>query len=120
MTEHQTTPALQSMFIPPFDDTGNIQEYIGDFEQVEQHNRWETKKWGLRLKLKLKGESRVGIDDSDYKTFKGLLLEKCDQTADKALVQLKKLRFKIGDDTYAFVSWNRRLMRIAHPTLKPD
>ena len=30
------------------------------------HNQWETKEWGLRLKLNLIGKPRVGIDDTDY------------------------------------------------------
>ena len=113
-------PAVQPMSIPPFDGTGDIQEYIGDFEQIARHNRWETAEWGLRLKLNLKGEPRVGIEDTNYETLRALLLEKYGLTADKALVQLKKLKYKMGDDTYVFVSRIRRLMRIAHPTLDPD
>ena len=42
-------PAVQPMSIPPFDGTGDIQEYIGDFEQIARHNRWEIAEWGLRL-----------------------------------------------------------------------
>ena len=111
---------MQPMCIPPFDGTGNIQVYIDDFEQIARHNRWDTTEWGLRLKLNLKGEPRVGIDDSDYETLRTLLLKKYSLTADKSLVQLKKLKYKIGDNTYVFVSRISRLMRIAHPMLEPD
>ena len=113
-------PPLQAMTLPPFDGTGDIQEYLTDFEQIARHNRWETEEWGLRLKLNLTGEPRVGIDDADYPALKELLLEKYGLTDDKALQKLKKLKFKIGDDTYVFVSKLRRLMRLAHPTLEPE
>ena len=49
-------PPLQVMTIPPFDGTGDVQEYLRDFEQIAQHNRWETDEWGLRLNLNLTGE----------------------------------------------------------------
>ena len=64
------------MTIPPFEGTGDVQEYLRDFEQIAQHNKWETNERGLQLKLNLTGKPRVGIDDTDYPTLKALLLEK--------------------------------------------
>ena len=62
-------------------------------QQVEDH------RVGSQTKLNLKEKPRVGIGDSDYETLRALLLKKYGLTADKVLVQLKKLKFKIGDDT---------------------
>ena len=78
-------PPLQAMTIPPFEGTGDVQEYLRDFEQIAQHNKWETNEWGLQLKLNLTGKPRVGIDDTDYPALKALLLEKYGLTDDKAL-----------------------------------
>ena len=65
-------------------------------------------------------ESRLGIEDTDYLTLKALLLEKYGLTDDKALLRLKKLKFKIDDSIYVFVSKLRRLMRLLHSTLAPE
>ena len=37
-----------------FDGTGDMQEYIRDFEQIVMHDRWEIEEWCLRLKISLK------------------------------------------------------------------
>ena len=98
--------------MPYFDDSDDLESFLGQFERLAKIQNWREETWAIRLGTLLKGKSRevyVGLTDeqaNDYITLKKALLTRFQLTAE---TYRGKFRSSRRESTESFLQYVAKL-----------
>lgn len=107
----------QPIPINTYDGSSDVDTFLKNFEIIAEHNKWTESEMGLRLRLTLKGDADLMEVGDSYATICRRLRQKFALKGEQALTLLKKLKFKLGDDSYRFESQLRKIVSTAYTEL---
>lgn len=119
----ELTPSTQARMspkpipAPTYDGTTDVEEFLGQFEAIAQHNGWSPEECKLRLKLALKGTVGQGVNAVSYKEMCRQLQTQYAPSIDMATALLKSVKRQNSENIYQFTERVRKLIVIALPDL---
>ena len=110
----------QAIPAPTFDGTGDVDEFIDNYEAIANHNRWEQAEKQLRLQLALKGPASRGVQGNSCDEVYEKLRSQYGLNCDTATALLRSLKLRPKENIHQFGEKVMKLVQKAYPELSKE